>query len=268
MHGCGQATEQRRAAGGGHARRSASALLAAIVLLPISAPLAAALPDAPAAATSILAMPAIGRAPGFVGLPAGARLLLLRLTLLIQNQAAGGTTQPLAEPTLRARAQLQTALTAALAARGLRLVTMAVPEAEAQALATHLALFDLVAAAAVRGQLRAGARLPSLAGRPFDWTLGPGLAPLGHAAGADYGLIVEDEDAFGEPGRKLAQLLFAGSGLFLESGVHRGRAALVRLADGALLWLCDDPRMGGDPRSVDGAGRRAGQLLAGLTVAP
>lgn len=99
----------------------------------------------------------------------------------------------------------------------------------------------------------------------FDWTLGPGAEKLREATGADYAMFVYTHDAYGDAGRKVAQLLMAGLfGAYVPAGVHIGYAGLVDLKTGEIVWLNADIQMGGDLRQPDGAQKRVSELMRGF----
>ena len=198
---------------------------------------------------------------GFV-LPGGDTLILVfRPDVAVGEQTTGGMNEPNAEWTQTARANMLAALDRARAVQGSTLVMVPEQEGERAALvADYTALFKAVANAAFNHKMFPGNRLPTKKG-VFDWTLGEDAAAL-KSLGGDYGLFFYTYDSYGSTGRKVAQVLglLLGAGL-IPSGVHIGYAGLVDLSTGDLVWLNADLAMGGDPRTVEGADKRVGQLL-------
>ena len=135
-------------------------------------------------------------------------------------------------------------------------------------------LFGAVASEAFQHSI-AGNHLPTKPAPPketagakvyrLDWTLGDQAKQLKALTGGDYALFFMTHDAYGDAGRKVAQLLMAGLlGAYIPAGVHLGYAGLVDLSTGNIVWLNFNPIMGGDVRTADGAEKRVRELLAGF----
>jgi len=99
----------------------------------------------------------------------------------------------------------------------------------------------------------------------FDWTLGPGVAALREATGADYALFTYIRDSYTSGGRVamrvIAFLLLGGD---IGGGMQTGLASLVDLRTGQVVWhnlLVDQT---GDLRDPAGAQQTAGHLLKGI----
>lgn len=208
---------------------------------------------------------------GFTLPPGSARILLFRPNVRVGAQSTGGMFEPNADWTDEAEGNIVAALAEAQGRLGRSIVAAAEPVGPAAAtLAAYRALFATVADAVITYQFFPGNRLPTKKrkGAAFDWTLGPGVHDIPGAADADYILFLETLDEFGSTGRKVAQLLVAGLGRYIPSGVHLGYAGLVDARTGDLVWLNADRQMGGDVREADGAAKRVGQLLEGFPGAP
>ncbi|MBO9624673.1 MAG: hypothetical protein J7500_18345 [Sphingomonas sp.] len=206
--------------------------------------------------------------PGFsAGMLRGQKVLLFRPDVWVGSQSTGGMAEPNGDWTEQARGLLEAELRARLAGSANPIL----PEPElsgddALDLAEHKALFNTVAHAVVTYQFFRGNRLPTRKNKPFDWTLGPGARRLSERTGARYGLFLLIHDEYGSFGRKAFQILAAGLGASVKSGVHRGYAGLVDLETGELLWLNADEAMGGDVRDAEGMKKRVAQLLEDLPV--
>lgn len=232
-----------------------------------------------ALAAVFLAVPVMAQEKGAVraGFSAaslkGERILLLRPSVWVGSQSAGGTASPNADWTNSARGFMATELNS----RQARFSTQLVFEPDligpdAALFSGHKALFSSVAYSVLNYQFFKGNRLPTRKNKAFDWTLGDGTKRMAELSGARYGLFIETRDEYGSTGRKLLQIFAAGFvGVGIKSGEHRGYAGLVDLNTGDLVWLNADFEMGGDVRNQEGMAKRVSQLLEdfpGLVVSP
>ena len=99
----------------------------------------------------------------------------------------------------------------------------------------------------------------------FDWTLGPGVAELRQATGADYALFTYLRDGYSSGGRVAMRVIgFLLLGGDIGGGLQVGVASLVDLRSGQVVWhnlLVDQT---GDLRTPEGARETAGDLLKGF----
>ena len=99
----------------------------------------------------------------------------------------------------------------------------------------------------------------------FDWTLGPGVAELRQATGADYALFTYIRDSYTSGGRAAMRIIgFLLLGGDVGGGTQVGLASLVDLRTGRVVWhnlLLDQT---GDLRDARGANETAGDLLKGI----
>lgn len=202
--------------------------------------------------------------PGFAMPSTPTRILLFRPKIRVGGQSTAGMFEPNADWTQAARENLAMALAAAKGGLGSPVVEMGEPVGEqARQLAAYQALFDVVAQSVIEYQFFPGNRLPTKKRKgQFEWTLGPGVAALAKGSGAEYGLFLLTDDAYGSTGRKVLQVFAAMARVPVTSGVHKGYAGLVDLHTGDLLWLNADRQMGGDVRTGEGAQKRMRELLA------
>jgi len=111
---------------------------------------------------------------------------------------------------------------------------------------------------------RTGSRLRSKHGR-FDWSLGPGVAELRQATGADYALFTYIRDSYTSGGRAAMRVIgFLLLGGDIGGGTQIGLASLVDLRTGQVVWhnlLLDQT---GDLRDAAGANETADDLLKGI----
>lgn len=103
----------------------------------------------------------------------------------------------------------------------------------------------------------------------FDWTLGPGVAELREATGADYALFTYIRDSYSSGGRVAMRVIgFLLLGGDVGGGFQIGLASLVDLRTGQVVWhnlLVDQT---GDIRDEAGARETVNDLLKGLGVKP
>lgn len=197
----------------------------------------------------------------------GKTVLVIRPAVSVGAQSTGGMFEPNGDWTDQSRRNIDAALARVQGKLGNRIVNA--PETygdDAQTVAEYTALFGAVSRSVIAYQFFVGNRLPTKKrdnqADVFDWSLGPGVAKLPGAAGADYALFIYNKDAYGSTGRKLLQMVaLLGPGIAVKSGEHAGYAGLVDLKTGDLLWLNADGAMGGDVRTPDGADKRVSQLL-------
>lgn len=99
----------------------------------------------------------------------------------------------------------------------------------------------------------------------FDWTLGPGVAELRQATGADYALFTYIRDSYTSGGRAAMRIVgFVLLGGDIGGGTQIGLASLVDLRTGQVVWhnlLLDQT---GDLRDQAGARETADDLLKGI----
>ncbi len=103
----------------------------------------------------------------------------------------------------------------------------------------------------------------------FDWTLGPGVAELHQATGADFALFTYIRDSYPSGGRAAMRIVgFVLLGGDIGGGTQIGLASLVDLRSGQVVWhnlLLDQT---GDLRDAPGARETADDLLKGMRGKP
>lgn len=204
-----------------------------------------------------------------------AKIIVFRPEVQVGTLRTGGLDEANADWTAEARKNMQSAFEAAAESREANLTFIGDPDGPgAKDLNDFRNLFQVVSGAAMNHGLffdrLATKKIPpaTQGGKTrlkFDWTLGPDAKRLKASTGADYAMFVYTHDAYGDTGRKVAQLLMAGLfGAYVPPGVHIGYAGLVDLETGDLVWLNADIQMGGDLRDRDGADKRVKELLRGF----
>ena len=165
----------------------------------------------------------------------------------------GGTPEPKADWTAKARVFLQMSLRDKLATQNLHLKfgtpieSLAPFGAEMQLLKLHGAVGEAIMA----HQFEGPGALPAKDG-VFDWSLGPSVHLLRDKYRADYGLFVHLRDSYASPGRAGAR----------EGGSQVGFASLVDLNTGDIVWINRLRRNSGDMRDAEGATETIEQLLS------
>ena len=99
----------------------------------------------------------------------------------------------------------------------------------------------------------------------FDWSLGPGVAVLREATGADYALFTYVRDSYASGGRtamRVAGMILLGGDI--GGGMQVGVASLVDLRTGQVVWHNLLVDQAGDLRNLAGARDTAGGLLKGI----
>lgn len=212
------------------------------------------------------------------------KIVVFRPDVHVGSLKIGGLDEPNAEWTEQARANIQTKLQEHAAAMNAEVSFVDDLEGENSALLTeyrglfeavsgsifqHVTVGDKLATKTVTKQVGTGSAARTVKVQKLDWTLGPGAAELKAATGADYAMFVFTHDAYGDASRKAAQALgmlgcVIGACVIVQAGVHLGYAGLVDLETGNIVWFNTDLAMGGDPRELDGADKRVGQLLEGF----
>lgn len=214
------------------------------------------------------------------------KIVVFRPDVSVGSQKAGGIVEPNADWTETARTNIKAKLIERAELLNAKLQFVDELEGEnAEVLTEYRALFEAVSGAifthvtigdtlATKQKLVSDPKVPSARPRKvntLDWTLGPGTTKLREATGADYAMFVFTNDAYGDAGRKAAQAAgmlgcLIGVCVMVPSGVHVGYAGLVDLSTGDVVWFNTDLAMGGDPREVDGAEKRVGQLMDGFPL--
>lgn len=207
-----------------------------------------------------------GNKPGFTLKPGTVKIVLMRPTIRVGAQSAGGVVTPNADWTASAREFMSKALKSHQ--NNLGNVVVEYDEGlsgDGPAVVQYSNLFGTLADSVIEYQFFAGNRLPTKKRKgQFEWGVGNGLAQLKSLEGADYALFINTYDGYGSAGRKMLQLFAAMGGISVTSGIHWGHAGLIDLKTGELVWLNADRQMGGDLRTEDGAQKRVAQLLDGF----
>ena len=198
------------------------------------------------------------------------RVVLVEPDIELYEVLAGGAQEPRRAWTDTARALYPRMARATLEARGLEVVPdFPLPTAADDPL-RQLYLLNQAVSISVLQYSRAGTSpsggLRNKRGQ-FDWTLGPGVAALREATGADYALFTYVRDSYSSGGRVAMRVIgFLLLGGDVGGGYQIGLASLVDLRTGQVVWhnlLVDQT---GDLRDEAGARETTEDLLKGLAV--
>jgi outer membrane lipoprotein SlyB len=174
------------------------------------------------------------------------KLLVLRPDVSVGSVTTGGMTEPRADWTESARANLVAALKAQQSARGGKVLVIErrsdVPGADPDAVADIERLNYVVDESIVLHKYN-GAYLPTKSRKGLDYTLGEDAVEFGQKTGFDYMLFLHAEDSFASRGRIALQVLGI-AGCFVGfcapnvgGGGQLAYASLVDLHTGEVVWF-------------------------------
>jgi len=190
------------------------------------------------------------------------RILLMQPDVKYYLLTAGGLTEPHADWTAAAQKNFVVAVQDFAARRGSDLVVMdtsqSLGDLENQYQRLHGAVGNTVLA-----NYFYGPKLPTK-GESFDWSLGPGVAPIGERYGADYALFAFYRDFQASGGRMAFAFVAAMAGVGISTGGQGGFASLVDLKTGEIVWFNLLQAGTADLRSPDGAKQVMEELFKGL----
>lgn len=174
------------------------------------------------------------------------KLIVMRPDVTVGSVKAGGLTEPRADWTEQARANLLAALRQQQAGRGGQTLILdrrnslpnVSPDMVADLERLHSAVGNSIAL-----HKYFGAELPTKRGKGLDYTLGEDAVKLGRATGYDYALFMHAEDSFADQGRVALQVLGI-AGCFvgfcapnIGGGGQSAYASLVDLRTGEVVWF-------------------------------
>lgn len=195
------------------------------------------------------------------------KVLLMPPDVQLSEMQASGLQEPRADWTEMARANIKAALARRLQERNSKLVEY-VPPGDLAEEKVHNRLINLHNAVgnAVRvHKLLQPYQLPTKEGR-FDWTLGPNVARLREAYGADYALFYFVRDSYASAGRAAVMVAFALLGAAVPGGRQDGYVSLVDLRSGEIVWFNVVLGQGGDLRQSGQTQEAVKGLLADMPI--
>ena len=173
------------------------------------------------------------------------KLLVLRPDVNVSELTAGGMSQPRADWTQQAEANIIAALRAQQAARGGKMLVAerrgSVPGVDPDAIA-EIERLNYVVDQSIVLHKYFGISLPTKRNRGLDYTLGEAAVDLGRKTGFDYMLFLHAEDNRASAGRTALQVIgIAGCiiGFCAPSGGANqlAYASLVDLKSGDVVWF-------------------------------
>ncbi len=181
------------------------------------------------------------------------KVLLLKPQMLVAELSAGGVVQPMEDWSRQASDNLLQA-TRHYAQDHALFEPLAAPELSPQdedQVASHLGLYDRVAAAVFQFGQNSGPDAWADRRRAWEYTLGDGLKSLAEQTGADAALVFVGTDYISSSGRKAAFV----AGLLLGVGIPLGQsfvsAGLVDLETGDIEWMSFDSSATMDTREPE-----------------
>ena len=207
--------------------------------------------------------PSKNLAPGFTGLPKGAKVALMPTDMELFSISGGGVLEPKADWTEAATRYFHAALAKKRAALGFDAVDVA--EKDADALADLNALHGAVAQSIAIHHF-GPLQLPTKAGR-LDWSMGESVQAIRKTTGADYALFSWIRDSYASAERKAVMVGLALLGVGIGGGIQTGYASLVDLSTGRVLWFSQLLRVNGDLREAEAAAESLDALLETFPVA-
>jgi len=196
-------------------------------------------------------------------------LLVMRPDVSVGSVTMGGITEPRADWTDQARANLLAALRDQQAGQGGRTTILesraGLRGIEPERVAELERLFAAVGSSIIAHEY-VGQRLPTKRRQGLDWTLGEEAVRLGRATGHDYALFMYAEDSFASTGRVALSVVglagcFIGFCAPLSGGRQVAYASLVDLRNGDVAWFNVMQSQLGDIRTREGADKMVERLL-------
>jgi hypothetical protein len=211
------------------------------------------------------------RATGYsIPIERPASILLIEPDVEVGLVTTGGLLEPNAEWTEQARTSLLAGLQAFGAERGfsVKRIDQRLLPAGTAALFTDYERLHGAVGSAIAQYKYGSVDLPTKRDR-FDWTMGPGTARLGEAAGgATHALFLVARDSFASTGRVVMNILAAALFGGVPGGGQRvAYASLVDLRTGDIVWFNVMQSDTGDMRTPEGARETIDTLFRSMPTA-
>jgi hypothetical protein len=199
-------------------------------------------------------------APGFGGLLASDRLLLMPIDVELFSLSAGGVAEPRADWTAQALRHMNEAIRSRQ--RQARMVVVELSDQQAddysEQISLHAAVAQSIALHQFGGPMWA---LPTKAGK-LDWSFGDAMQPLAEASDAQYALFFWVRDSYASAERVAMMVAMAALGIGITGGVQIGYASMVDLRNGQVVWFNQLTRPYGDLRQAEPARETIEALLS------
>lgn len=221
-----------------------------------------------ASACSVASAQVPNLAPGFTGLPKGAKVVMMPADIEIYSLSAGGVPEPRADWTEAAHRNFKSILARREGTLGVAMTQLAEKDADdfAEIAALHTAIARAIA---VHHFGPSSLHLPTKDGK-LDWSLGESTQALKKATGADYAVFswVRDSHASAERQAAMVAIAVLSLGRALPRGGNQtAYASLVELDTGRILWFNRFARDSGNLKDEDAAEETVETLFKSLPVA-
>ena len=203
----------------------------------------------------------------------GKTVVILEADVELSELLAGGVEEPRVAWTKAAEANINDAIEQDLKDRAVKLVarqqTLAAAD-KAQLKQLEL-LTQTVGFSIVRYQLSPYYSLPTKKAG-FDWAVGPNVALMKAAYGADYAMVTLVRDSYASSGRKALAVLgvlaavATGVNVGASTGQRFGYTLLLDLSTGKVVWANFMASETGDLRNAEDAKKVVRSMLAGLPL--
>lgn len=198
-------------------------------------------------------------APGFLGLPANARIVVMPTDIELFVISAGGVAEPKADWTDAATKHFRSALIEKKKKLGVG--TVELTEKDADEFSEINELHGAIARAIAAHHFGPGfLNLPTKEGK-LDWSMGEAVLPIRQKTGGDYALFTWIRDSYASAERVLTMIALAAFGIGVGGGVQTGYASLVDLNTGQVVWFNRLFRPGGDLREAGPAAETLESML-------
>lgn len=206
--------------------------------------------------------------PGPPELPSNARVLLMPMDVQLFELTVGGLEEPRADWTATAQKHVHTALKNFLAEKKDTVIRYEAPKdnpEKARISEQLMKLHSMVAQTIHLHTYFGGYNLPTKKDA-FDWSLGSGVQQINERYDANVALFIFIRDSYASPGRKVAMVVGALTGIGIAGGTQSGFASLVDLDTGNILWFGRLIRPTGDLRTPEPAKEAVSQLLSEIPL--
>lgn len=204
-------------------------------------------------------------APGFTGLVASDKLLLMPIDVELFSLSAGGVREPRADWTAQALKHMNEAIKARQQQARVSVIELAA--AQADEFGEQAALHAAVAQSISLHQFGPPQWALPTKGGALDWSFGDAMRPLAQASGARYALFIWVRDSYASAERVAMMIALAAFGIGVPGGSQVGYASLVDLDTGQVVWFNRLLRAYGDLREAGPARESIDALLSGFPAA-
>lgn len=204
---------------------------------------------------------------------AGKSVVILEADVELSELLAGGVEEPRVAWTKAAEANINYAIEQDLKNRTVKLVPLNRQLAQSDKLQLKQLelLTQTVGFSIVRYQLSPYYSLPTKKAS-FDWAVGPNVALMKAAYGADYAMVTLVRDSYASGGRKAVAILgilaaaATGINVGASTGQRFGYTLLLDLSTGKVVWANFMASETGDLRNQEDANKVVKSMLAGLPL--